>query len=56
MLVGSGVTADNVSEYLNADALIVGSDFKIDGRWFNQVDRDRVASFMDKITGLRKRE
>ncbi len=56
LLVGSGVTANNVGEYLNADALIVGSYFKVDGKWYNSLDRERVSFFMDKITGLRKQE
>ncbi len=56
VLVGSGVTADNLGEYMNADALIVGSDFKVDGKWYNPVDKERVVRFMDRFTGLRKKE
>lgn len=50
VLVGSGVTEENVGAYLSvADALIVGSWFKADGRWDRPVDMDRTARFMEKV-------
>ena len=53
VLVGSGVTGDNLGSYAAvADALIVGSHFKRDGRWENEVDPDRVARFMEKMVAL----
>ncbi|XP_036440411.1 uncharacterized protein F13E9.13, mitochondrial [Colossoma macropomum] len=54
VLVGSGVTYDNVEHYLDANALIIGSHFKKDGRWENDVDPDRVKRFMEKMHQLRK--
>jgi uncharacterized protein len=55
VLVGSGVTLENVDAYLGAaDALIVGSWFKHDGRWDRPVDADRVTEFMRKVQVLRK--
>ncbi|KAK2819967.1 hypothetical protein Q7C36_021613 [Tachysurus vachellii] len=53
VLIGSGVTHENVDDYLQADALIVGSHFKNGGRWENSVDPVRVKSFMEKIHKLR---
>ncbi|RMF05495.1 MAG: BtpA family membrane complex biogenesis protein [Chloroflexi bacterium] len=54
VLVGSGVTHENVDRYLAvADALIVGSYFKYDGLWSNGVEFERVKSFMDKVNTLR---
>ena len=53
VIIGSGVTADNLEEYVTADAMIVGSHFKVDGSWFNEVDRSRVTRFMDRISRLR---
>jgi len=41
-LVGSGVTARNIGEYRDADALIVGSWAKRDGLWSNPVDPKRA--------------
>lgn len=32
VVIGSGITRDNVQNYLDADALIIGSHFKHDGR------------------------
>jgi len=46
VLVGSGVTAENASAYLReADGVIVGSYFKVDGLWHNPIDPARVERF-----------
>lgn len=53
VLVGSGVTIENVDKYLSiADALIVGSYFKKDGFWQNDVDATRVKEFMQRVNTL----
>ncbi|KAF6036909.1 hypothetical protein EB796_004787 [Bugula neritina] len=44
VLIGSGVTAKNLSLYSSADALIIGSFFKKEGKWYNEIDEERVAS------------
>ena len=55
VLVGSGVDIKNVDNYLKlADGLIVGSWFKYDGKWENDIDPDRVSEFMKKVNVLRK--
>ncbi len=47
LCVGSGIDAHNALSYLEyADALIVGSSIKIDGRWQNPVCPDRAAHFV----------
>ena len=47
VLVGSGVTPDNVAEIFTvADAVIVASYLKHDGVWWNPVDPARLATFM----------
>ena len=49
VLVGSGVSLGNLSDYLNAaDALIIGSWFKREGKWENEVEYERVARLMEK--------
>jgi membrane complex biogenesis BtpA family protein len=54
VLVGSGVTPENIASYYkHADAVIVGSTFKQDGFWRNQVDAHRVRQFMDKVMAVR---
>jgi hypothetical protein len=54
VLVGSGVTHENVERYLAAaDALIIGSYFKYDGLWSNGLEVARVKAFMDKVNSLR---
>ena len=54
VLVGSGVTLQNVERYLAvADALIVGSYFKYNSHWAQGVDPERVSTFMDKVNSLR---
>lgn len=43
VLVGSGVTEENIEDFVPfADALIVGSSLKYDGKWSNHVDPARV--------------
>lgn len=48
VIVGSGVTKANLHEYLRrVDAMVVGSHFKVGGKWYNDVDRSTVQAFMD---------
>ena len=49
VLVGSGATTDNVTQYLHCHAVIVGSHFKYNGIWSNDIDHDRVTRFMDRV-------
>ncbi|XP_056464509.1 uncharacterized protein F13E9.13, mitochondrial [Gadus chalcogrammus] len=53
VLIGSGVTYDNVDHYMDANAMIIGSHFKKDGHWANPVDQENVRRFMSKIQQLR---
>ena len=41
-LVGSGITAENISRFPDADAFIVGSSIKQDGLWSNSIDLERT--------------
>ena len=53
--IGSGVTADNLAAvWTDADALIVGSYIKRDGRWSNALDETRCRLLMTKVAELRK--
>lgn len=55
VIIGSGIDTNNIQKYWNlADAFIVGSSFKTNGDWKNEVSRDKVKQFMKKITELRK--
>ncbi len=52
--VGSGVNPANVGDILAiADAVIVASYLKRDGVWWNEVDPDRVATFMAEVAKAR---
>lgn len=54
LIVGSGVTIDNLSKYWNlADAAIVGSHFKKDGHWKGELSETKVRSFIEKLDGFR---
>jgi len=56
VMVGSGVTIENVESYLHAaDGLIVGSYFKSNGNWKNGVDFNRVETFMRRVVELRNK-
>lgn len=52
IIVGSGVTEQNVEDYLGADAMIIGSHFKAQGAWYNSIERSRVTNFMQRINTL----
>ena len=54
VLVGSGVSAENVGHYLDADAMIVGSDFKTGGAWWAELERERLVRFMERVYALRQ--
>lgn len=57
VLVGSGVDLNNLEAYLTrADALIIGSHFKVAGQWQNPVDYDRCARFMQSVQQWRARD
>ncbi|CAG5851024.1 uncharacterized protein F13E9.13, mitochondrial [Menidia menidia] len=54
VLIGSGVTYENIECYLSANGIIIGSHFKYGGHWANAVDHHKVRMFMGKIRNLRK--
>ncbi|XP_045133180.1 uncharacterized protein F13E9.13, mitochondrial-like [Portunus trituberculatus] len=54
VLVGSGVTRDNVHTYIRAHGLIVGSHFKEGGRWTGEVEPERVRQFTELVKRLRE--
>jgi len=50
VMIGSGVTADNFNRFRNiADAFIIGSYFKADGLWMNDIDERRLETFFEAI-------
>jgi hypothetical protein len=51
-IVGSGITAENILHYSEADAFIVGSSIKKDGLWSNPIDNDRARSLVRKFGEL----
>ena len=54
VFVGSGVTLQNVARILaRANGVIIGSSLKRDGVWWNEVETERVRSFMDVVDALR---
>jgi predicted TIM-barrel enzyme len=57
VLLGSGVTVENVSEFYDtADGFIVGSYFKEGGLWSNTVERARVERLTETVRHLRDGE
>lgn len=55
ILVGSGVTEENLRNYVGlADGLIIGSHFKVDGHWANELSSDRIKSFMEHLNEILK--
>ena len=53
IILGSGLTAQNISQYWNlAQGFIVGSYFKKDGFWQNEIDKQRLQKFMKQAEKL----
>ncbi len=54
VIVGSGITQDNVANYLQiCDAMIIGSYFKEDGYWENKLSYERITNFMDFVSKIK---
>lgn len=55
VLVGSGVTKENLKDYVGrADALIIGSHFKQNGHWSNELSDERIRDFMEHFNEILK--
>lgn len=55
VIIGSGITKENISEYfLLADGFIVGSTFRKNGKFLEQLERQRLNDFMQVFSRLRK--
>jgi membrane complex biogenesis BtpA family protein len=53
IIIGSGINKDNLANYVYlADYLIVGSSFKKEAYWANDIDRNRLAAFMEAFREL----
>ena len=56
VLIGSGMTSDNIHEYLPlADGFIVGSCFRKDGKFLETLEPERLATFMNAFRSARDR-
>lgn len=56
VLIGSGMTAENIAEYLPlADGFIVGSYFRKDGRFLEQLVPERLNTFLQAFLPARDR-
>lgn len=49
VLIGSGITLENIEQYREADACIIGSYFKEDGKWQNHLDSKRLKQFLKVV-------
>ncbi|RNB85235.1 BtpA/SgcQ family protein [Brevibacillus nitrificans] len=54
VLANTGMRLENVEQQLAiADGAVVGTTFKVDGKFENHVDRNRVQAFMEKVKAFR---
>ena len=49
IVIGSGITEENYGDFMDADAFIIGSYFKTGGKWFNELDSNKIKRFMNLI-------
>ncbi len=55
IIIGSGITISNIENYWDfADAFIVGSEFKFEGKWENSISEEQIKLFMGKVNELRR--
>jgi membrane complex biogenesis BtpA family protein len=55
VLIGSGMTADNIQDYLTlADGFIVGSYFRKNGKFLETLEPERLNTFMKVFVSCRK--
>jgi hypothetical protein len=54
VVVGSGVTRQNLASCAEADALIVGSSLKAGGHWRGPLERERVDRLVAAVAALRR--
>lgn len=55
VFANTGVRLENVEEQLSVgDGAVVGTTFKIDGKFENHIDQERVRVFMDKVKSYRR--
>jgi len=55
VLIGSGITAENIAEYWNyASAFIVGSYFKEEAYWKNPISGEQLKKFMNKVNCIKQ--
>ena len=55
VIIGSGVNLHNVKELFKyADGAIVGSEFKVNGCWKNELDKKRIEAFINSINKYRQ--
>lgn len=56
VFIGSGINYENVESYLQfADGLIIGSYFKRDSYWENELDSQKITRFMEKVNKIRSK-
>ena len=54
IFIGSGFTKDNMKKYYSlADGFIVGSTFRKNGDFFEEIDSDRLDKFIQKFNSLK---
>jgi len=49
ILIGSGITSENCSSYNKAHGFIIGSYFKDQGYWENEINYEKVKEFMIRV-------
>lgn len=54
ILIGSGVTRSNLKDYFGrSSGIIIGSHFKRDGKWQNELCEQRISEFMREVDKMR---
>ena len=54
IFIGSGINPTNVGRFKKADGFIIGTFFKKEGKWQNELDEQRINSLLEAVERLKE--
>ena len=52
--IGSGINPTNVGRFKKADGFIIGTFFKKEGKWQNELDKERINRLLEAVERLKE--
>ena len=54
IFIGSGINPSNVERFKSADGFIIGTFFKKEGKWQNELDEERINRLLEAVESLKQ--